>query len=247
MGRKYKNAPIIESVCEFQFERDSAWDLVTPGLVYEKLKGTFPIRRPAKALSVEISAGPEETQKQVKATDRIHFLRKDEKALVQVGPHLVAINHLKPYPSWQEFLPLVKKGFGAYCEVVEPKSIHHVGLRYINKIEIPTPSIEMQDYFQFHPLVGPNLPQDHGPFIVGIGVPYEDSRDILKIELTSASAETPDNLAAMLDLDYSLAEPGKIPLNDVFEWVEIAHNRIEEAFEGCITDRLRDILEETKE
>ncbi len=247
MGRKYKNPPIVEALCEFQFEPNSPWDLAMLGLIYEKVQDTFPKRRQAKQLTVSISAGPEGIEQQVQTTDRMQFLREDEKALIQVGPHFMAVNHLKPYPSWQEFLPLIKRGLRAYCDVASPKSIHRVGLRYINRIEVADQHIELEDYFEFRPFVGPNLPQDFGPFIVGIQVPYEGFRDILKLELTNAGAEMPNAVAMILDFDYFLVKPGEVVLDDVFEWLDIAHNRVEEAFEACITDRLRQMFEEVTE
>jgi uncharacterized protein (TIGR04255 family) len=247
MGRRYKNPPIVEALCELQFEPDSPWDLTIPGLVYEKVRDTFPKRRQAKQLEVDVAAGPEGVGQQVRTVDRMQFLREDEKALVQVGPHLLAVNHLKPYPSWQEFSPLIKKGLQAYCNVVGPSSIHRVELRYINRIEVAGQRIELADYFEFRPFVGSNLSQGHGPFIVGIQVPYEESRDILKLVLTSASVETPDTAAVVLDLDYFLVKPGEVALDNVFEWVEVAHSRIEEAFEASITDRLRQMFEEVTE
>jgi uncharacterized protein (TIGR04255 family) len=51
----------------------------------------------------------------------------------------------------------------------------------------------------------------------------------------------------MLDLDYFLAEPGEVPLAAVSEWLEIAHDHVERAFEACITDRLRRMFEEVRE
>ncbi|MCK4722926.1 MAG: TIGR04255 family protein, partial [Dehalococcoidia bacterium] len=107
--------------------------------------------------------------------------------------------------------------------------------------------IELEDYFGFRPFIGPSLPQEFGPFIVGIQVPYEDSRDILKLQLTSAGVETPDTAAVILDLDYFLANPGEVALEGVFEWVDAAHNRVEDAFEACITERLRQMFKEVTE
>lgn len=41
MGKKYKNPPIVEVVCEFRLSDDTLWDLTIPGLLYEKLKDEF--------------------------------------------------------------------------------------------------------------------------------------------------------------------------------------------------------------
>lgn len=240
MDRRYKNPPIVEVLCEFRFDPDSPWDLTMPGLIYGQVRDTFPKRRQAKVFDVGI--GPE-TFGQVRTTDRVQFLDKDEKAIIQISPHFLAINHLKPYPSWEEFLPLIERGLRAYCDVANPKNIHRIGLRYINRIEFAEQRIDLEDYFEFYPFVGPNLPQLFGPFIVGIQVAYDD-RDILKLALTMAHTETPDTIALTLDLDYSLVKPGEVVLNNVFEWVNVAHDRIEDAFEACIKDPLRQMFEE---
>lgn len=244
MGKRYRHPPIIEALCEFRFEPGSPWDLAIPGLVYEKVKTGFPKRRQAKAFEVSVAASVEGVEQRVTTTERIQFLRDDEKALIQVDRNLVAVNHLKPYPGWQQFLPLIQSGFLAYKEVVRPKGIQRIGLRYINRIEIPGQHIELEDYLQFRPFVGPALPQDFDSFIAGIQIPYDNSRDSLRLQVASTTTETPEVAAILLDLDYFLVQPGQVALNEVFTWLETAHLRVEEVFEACITDHLRAIFEE---
>lgn len=94
--RRYANSPIIEALCEFQFAPDSPWDLATPGLVYGKVQDTFPKRRQATRVTVAISASPGVTGQQLETVALMQFLHEDEKALIQVGPNLLAVNHLKP-------------------------------------------------------------------------------------------------------------------------------------------------------
>ena len=45
MGRRYKNPPIVEALCEFEFISSQPWDLTIPGLIYEKVKDEFPDKR----------------------------------------------------------------------------------------------------------------------------------------------------------------------------------------------------------
>jgi len=244
MSKKYRNPPIIEALCEFKLEPSVPWDMAIPGMVYERIRDKFPKRRQGKALEVSMTAGPGGVEHQVFTTERMQFLREDEKALIQVGPNLLAVNHLKPYPNWQEFLPLIHQGFDAYHEAANPKGIQRIGLRYINRIEIPGGRIELENYFEFRPYIGEKLPQDYGPFIVGIQIPFEESRDVLRLELASATTEMPDTVAVMLDLDYFLAQPDRFSQDSVFQWIEVAHNHVEEVFEACITDRLRQMFGE---
>jgi uncharacterized protein (TIGR04255 family) len=246
MGRRYRNPPIIEALCEFRFEPGTPWDLAIPGLVYEKIKEGFPKRRLARVFEASVTTGPEGVEQQMKTADRMQFLRDDEKALIQVGTNMLAVNHLKPYPTWQEFAPLIRQGFDAYCQVTSPKGIQRVGLRYINRIEVRGQRIELEHYLEFRPFAGPALPQDFGAFIVGVQIPYEGTRDALRLQAFSAALETPNVVAVMLDLDYYVTHAGQVSLDNVVAWVETAHDHVEEAFEACITERLRMLFEEAK-
>jgi uncharacterized protein (TIGR04255 family) len=247
MGKIYRNPPIVEALCEFHFEPGTPWDMTIPGLVYERIRDSFPKRRQAKIFEVAVGTVPEGIGQQLLTTDRMQFLREDEKAVVQVGPNLLVVNHLKPYPTWQGYVPLIRQGFDAYLAAANPKGIQRIGLRYINRIELPGNRVELADYFEFRPFVGERLPQDYGPFIVGIQIPFEDSRDVLRLQLASLAVETPGTVAVMLDLDYFLARAGGVSQDEVFGWIEIAHAHVEEVFEACITDRLRQMFEEVTE
>lgn len=174
----------------------------------------------------------------------MRFSSEDEKVLIQVGTRLLSVNHLKPYSSWQNFLLLIQDSFNAYCEVAEPKSVHRFGLRYINTIEIVDQPVDLKEYFEFRPYVGDNLPQNLGPFLISVQLPFENSRDILNLRLSSLAGSSSDTTTVILDIDYFLAQPDKVDLDEVFTWVDTAHTHIEEIFEACITDQLRHIFEE---
>ncbi len=42
MTKRYNNPPLVEALCEFQFDADVPWDLTLIGLIYDKLQGLFP-------------------------------------------------------------------------------------------------------------------------------------------------------------------------------------------------------------
>jgi uncharacterized protein (TIGR04255 family) len=212
--------------------------------IYETIKGQFPTRRPAKLLEVGVEAGPEGVRQSVKTTERMQFLQEDEAALVQVARDMLVVNHLKPYPTWSEFLPLIRLGLEAYQQAAKPKGLLRVGLRYINRVEFPGSNVELRDYFEFLPLIGDRLPQDYWKFMTGVEFPFYGGRDFLRLQLASAPGKPGEPLSAMLDLEYYSAQPELVALGSVFEWINQAHNRIEDVFEACIKDRLRGMFEE---
>jgi len=244
VSKTYKNSPISEAVCEFQFGQDSPWDLTIPGLIYEKVRGTFPKKSQFAQVTLGISTTEGTIGQQLETMPVMKFSSEDEKVLIQVGTRLLSVNHLKPYSSWRNFLPLIQDSFNAYCEVAEPKSIHRIGLRYINTIEIAGPLTDLKDFFEFRPYVGDKLPQFPGPFLISVQLPFEEARDVLNLRLSSLAGSTSDTTTIILDIDYFLAQPDKVDLDGVFAWVDSAHTHVEEIFEACITEQLRRIFEE---
>lgn len=236
MGKRYKKSPLVEALCEFQFDQDSVWDFTLPGLIYENLKEIFPQRQQLQIATTSPS----------EMTPLIRFLDNDGKALVQIGQRFLTINCVKPYPSWEEFLPLIKRGFIAYSDAANPKKVRHVGLRFINRIEILESGINIENYFKVRPYITPELPSNLGAFFVGVDIPYEEAGEVLRIQLINTDPDVPNTIAVILEISYLFAQLDVIPLASLFEKINIAHTRIEQAFEACITDELRQLFEEEK-
>jgi uncharacterized protein (TIGR04255 family) len=249
MRRKYKKPPLIETLCEFYFAPETSQDFDSIiNLLNEKIQTRFPkkyrLHLQASQINIDNSGTPEITEQLLPL---VRFQSSNEQVLIQVSQNLLTVNHLKPYTSWEEFLPSVEMGFNAYQEVVKPKTIHRVALRYINRIEITGNRIGLEDYFEFRPFIGQKLLQDISAFTLGIQIPHEETRDILNIQLASIDSESPNTVAIVLDLTYSLVRLEDISLDNITGWLSVAHNHIEDAFEACITDQLRNLFEEVKE
>jgi uncharacterized protein (TIGR04255 family) len=239
-GRRYKNAPIVEAVCEFRFDSTGTWDQTIPGLIFSRLDKPFPKRRTVSVLESTIQGTPQGVQNLLRQEERVQFLRDDERAFVQVGQHLLAINHLQPYPTWHEYLPLIQTALSAYREVASPKGIQRIGLRYINRIKFPRPRVAIEHYFNFHPFIGEMLPTDYASFVCGVQFPFENLRDVLRLQIASVQDDPGTSAEVALDLDYFLAKPNEVSMDSVLTWLDEAHGRIDDVFEGCLTDALRE-------
>src|SRR5947209_7499109 len=242
MTKRYSNPPLVEVLCEFQFVADAAWDLTLLGQIYDKLKDFFPkkLQLPlnfAVAINSQIN-GQTGTAPMIPL---VRFLDSDEKKLVQIGQNLLTVNHLNPYNSWDEFLPFIEKGFKIYCEVAKPKGLRHVGIRYINRIEVPRSNTSLESFFRIRPYIPPDLPQDIESFLIGVNLPYEDAKDALRIQLGTVNPDMSSMLVLSLEISYIFAKPGEIALEDTLGRVDKAQKHIEEAFEACLTDELKQV------
>jgi len=245
MDRKYATPPIVEAVCEFKLTSDTRWDLTVPGLLYERMKGSFPQKEQRMIQELELMQGPEGLQQQIRTSERLLFFTEDRKMLAQVGPRLLVVNALKPYPHWEGFKPRIEMAWKSLQETIEIRGLERIGLRYINRIESPAQSVELGDYFEFYPFVGKRLPQQMLSFLAGVEFSYADDRDRCRVKLTPIpDSGTEGKTAFILDLDYFLARSRGVAVADALAWVEEAHSRVEKVFEGCITDKLRNMFDE---
>lgn len=249
MRRTYRNPPLIEALCEFHFAPEASQDFDSViQLLSQKIQARFPKRSRLQLQASQIdvnSSGMAEITKQV--LPLVRFQSDNEQVLIQVGQNLLTINHLRPYTSWEEFFPSIEAGLHAYREVVNPATLLRIALRYINRIAIPGKRIQLEDYLELRPFIGQIALQDLAAFTLGIQIPHEDSRDMLSIQLASADSGSPEAVAILLDLTYFLKRPDDFSLDTVSEWLMAAHTTIEEAFEACLTDQLRNLFEEVKE
>jgi len=252
MSRKYLNPPIIEVVCEFHLPPDSPWDIALPELIYERIKSRFPQREQRLLpLDVDITRGPEGLRQEIRIAERAIFYQEDRRVFVQVGHRFIAINSLRPYPSWKAFKEVIKYVYEVFTEVVNVDAFEKMGLGYINQILLPQQTdskIKIEDYFEFYPHCGSHLPQTLANFSAFAAFPFEEERDICSVHLSpGVPPVTEEGNIIVLGINYALAKPKTVRKEDTLEWVEKAHSRLEEIFEGCITDRLRELFQEVRE
>ncbi len=245
MRREYRKPPIVEKVCQFLLTPDTPWDVTIPGQIYDEVKQEFTKKEAGVIRRVRIptpKGAPE-----VESTDGIRFFTDDKKKLIQLMPRNLAINCLKPCPTWDEFELMIENVYDILTNATKFERFQAIKLIYVNKIEIPISSARkanIDDYFNFRPFLGQNLPKDMLAFVVGCLLPFND--DICDVNLTSLMQEKPEQGEFSLKLDYYPAKPGAIAVTDAVEWLEKAHENIVTTFEGCITEPLREIFEEVK-
>jgi uncharacterized protein (TIGR04255 family) len=245
MARQYDAPPIAEVLCEFYFSPGQPWDWTIPGLLYDKVKGDFPKKSQQNVLQVELRAEREEITQNIKGgMARMQFLRADEHALMQVGPDLLVINHLRPYSGWANFKVDIKRCLATYCDIVQPQGIQRIGLRYINKIEFPYSSVEIDDYLLTAPRIPNEIPQVFSSWAQRVEVPYDRLGGSLVLQTGSLKESQDANTVFLLDLNFQSHGEELFDTDTALEWVEQAHDNLEAAFEASITPKARVFFKE---
>lgn len=242
MGEKYSDPPLIEAVCAFRLPPESKWDLTIPGLMYPKLTKNYPGKEQRPVSEVELKQTEAGIVQNISTSERVFFHAENRNAFVQLGPNLLSVHCLKPYPTWQSFQPRIDEAFKALTETVAISALERVGLRYINRIEIPSLEVDLDHYFDFRPYLGERLPQAMVTFLLGCELPMGEGKDCCRVQLSRAVASEEGSSAFMLDVDYFAIAPRSVVVDQALDWVEKAHAQVESVFEGCITDASREIF-----
>ena len=244
MGKKYRNPPVVEALCEIYFH-ESKWDVTLPGLFFEKVRGNYPKKRESEQIGVQVSISKEAQASQVqRGKRRIKFIKEDGSRLIQLEDNLLVINQLRPYPRFEDWRPVVGEMLKHYSEIAQPKGIRRIGVRYINRIIIPIVKFKMEDYFNLYPEVPESLGAIHGRFMMRLEISPKHEGHRLMVTFGTAPPESPRTSAEMLDIYDIFTFHQPFSMEDVDKYMIKAHENIEVVFEGSITKKARKLFKE---
>lgn len=244
VSRAYREPPVVEALAEVFFE-GSDWDLAAPGLFYEMVREDFPQRGQVGQLSMTVELGADAGRARVQPGEpRAQFRTDDGSRIVQVGRDVLVVNQLRPYPRFEDWRPDVLEMLERYVGVANPSTCAKLGLRYINKITLPTAEVQLQDYFHLYPETPDEIGTPFGPFVFKVeSRPPKHTEHILVS--TFGTSQTEEGAPALL-LDFYDVLAQRLPAERaaVAGFLDEAHDNVEAAFESSITDRSRALFKE---
>lgn len=241
-AERYKYPPVTEAVIGVNFAQNFSNDLLKS--VSTKLAKNYPIHQPLQNLSFNLNLnaqtdGSHQSFTQVEAGHRHSSPDMTELALAL--PNSFVVSQLAPYPTWDVFLKRFKRDWKHLKRSLGHQEIKRVGLRYINRIDIPTisPIVHHEHFLN----VFPQVPDILSPLMAGAiqTVSYVDEIKC-KVTLNSGLVESPilNHTSFLLDLD--VAREIELPRNDeeLFALLDSMRLKKNQIFEACISQRARD-------
>ena len=250
--RRYKNPPIEEALCELHFVPGQEWDFTIPGKLQTQLDGEYsgkPREQKALQVGLQVREGKPENLQFGEGLTRVQLVTEGGTRMVGVGPDVISIHMLRPYQNsshpersgWDEFAPRISTALDAYWHVAEPRGVSRVGMRYINRIEIPERIVRVEDYLKCALLEVEGLPEDYSSFSSRVEYIYEDRvRLILSYGLLDAA---PELVTILLDLDVIWEGNESVDRRVASRVAGDLRERVRTAFEAAITDRAREIFD----
>jgi len=200
----FPNAPITEAVIEIKAQLPEETTLKSLESFHDRIKNRFPEKQEQRFLKAafklsqkdKLSSLPTKT-----GTQGYLFRSLKEKKVVQSKIDGFAFNKLKPYENWELFRSEGRELWELYSEIVNPIKVIRIGLRYINRIEVPLPFKDFSEYLLTNPQIAPQLPQAVSHFFMRLEVSNPDIEATAIITQAMDKPTKTKRLPLILDID----------------------------------------------
>jgi uncharacterized protein (TIGR04255 family) len=243
MSSPYRRPPITEAVLELRLAASIELEQVEK--IKDRLSEDYPVP-PETVQHISFQAGPG-TQNHAK----VEFLgyrmsSADATNVAIVAKQNITASRLAPYNGWEEFTDRAKHNWGVWRKIAGWHEVARVGVRYINRIDVPNPNDEplpFGDYLQFRPIF-PEFEGRRGVDTFAINGAMAIANSSLKVILNAGNTPSPLVRTTSFLLDIDISQEGDLPRNDNALWtlidgIRVHKNRI---FESCITDLSRKLF-----
>lgn len=239
---QYKKAPITEAIVEFISA--TPVDEKRRQKALKKLSKNYTDHNPVTQQDIEFEVKPEGGPK-IQTINSIlnNFSSENMTQQLQITDKTFRMIQLAPYTGWEQFKQRIIRDWNTWRKVVGFQHIERVGMRYINRIDLPATDsrVRYEDYVSVYP----TLPTPLGSAIdhsVNVRVPLNDIQSILLLKSAIVESPLPNHLAIVVDLD--IVRRYQEPPNDeeLYSCIDLARNKKNEIFEACIKDKAREIF-----
>ena len=168
------------------------------------------------------------------------FSSSDNKRKVQFRKDGFTYNMLTPYTSWKDLSSNAFKLWKIYRQILSPKKISRIALRYVNNFNLPLPLENFQKYFVNVPSIPSNLPKNTSKFFSQIEISVNKSSQVIITQTIGQS--TNKILPYILDIDAFMNFNQEIQDLEIENYFQQLRKLKNDTFEHSITEKARDLI-----
>lgn len=247
----YKRPPITEAVIGITFSspiNSTQLDSIT-----NKFQATYPHKQQVSTfdLSVEInSADPKDNRADFKPTVGHRLSTDDQTQLLVLWPNSVILSQLPPYQGWEAFIQRFERDWGLLKRTLGYQQISRIGVRYINRIDIPASLaageketlVEHEQFLNIYPKL-PDMLNPLDAYAVQASIYLKD----IDCQLTINSASVPSPLLKYVSfvIDIDIYSDKAVPQSDpqIMELLNNIRTKKNMIFESCISHSARELFQ----
>jgi len=198
------NAPIIEAALAITVTLPGTFNPENLVSLQTRLGSRYPTKHVSMSWSgqIELRPGAAPETKSAAAPLGYAFTSADGKQVVQARRDAFVFSRLRPYKDWEAFSREARELWGHYVALAKPEKVTRIGLRYINRLDLPLPLSDLKEYLLTGPEIAPGLPQGMAGFFFQVVLPMDKAEALATItETVLANEVTKASLPVVLDID----------------------------------------------
>jgi uncharacterized protein (TIGR04255 family) len=241
----YDKAPITEALIDIRVELSSALRFEDLHAVRKHVSSDYPTEE-----TRNLGEGMLQFGAAVQATAQqkpwgLMFRNSSNTQVLQVRLDGFTFSRLEPYEDFEHLRDEARRLWNIYRELVRPKGITRVAVRYINQLNIPGTTVEPEDYLKTFPNLSGDLPgnlRDIAHFLMSLRIPQPDLKGLLVINEALTPPKKPDTISIVLDIDLFVENPPIDTEDGLWSFFQTLRERKNLYFEACITDKTRELI-----
>ncbi len=243
----YKNPPITEAVIGIHFKSpvntadiDSANSKFSTYYLQQQIVSNFNVH-------VDIPIVGQLTQSPKADVNPIMGYRHssdDMTELLVLWQSDFVLSQLAPYQGWDSFFERFARDWKLWKRVVGFREIARIGVRYINRIDIPAtgPLVEYEKFLNIYPKL-PNELETVNAYAVQTVVSLVDIDCQLLINSAIVPSPILNHISVLLDLDISKENNSPQKDEDIFALLNTIRSQKNKIFEACVSDQARELFQ----
>ena len=244
--KHYSKAPIVEAIVDIQVKMAEGFSPETFDSVHAELEERFPVKAPMKMFEMRMGADAitGEGSHSSTATDiGLRLTNNDNSRVIQLRTNGFTYSHMPPYTEWKVLRDEAYQAWLLFIAKCKPKTVVRCALRFVNRVDIPKPSIEMPEYFHLYPEIPTGIPQDVSGMFMQLQMPQSDLEGMAIINQAVVDPTTPGTMSVLLDFDLFQVRDYAPEDETIWHLLDKLRARKNELFEACITDETRRLID----
>jgi uncharacterized protein (TIGR04255 family) len=233
----YRRPPITEAVFGWSFADPIDQEVVTRAR--DRFLDEFPMVSDVGEFQVQVDAATQKASVSPQTQGYRLASLNDQVDIVAVTNSRFSVSRLAPYDGWDAFRGRAIRAWGKWKDIAGYRRISRIGVRYINRIDIPTADgrIDLSDYFALKL----DIPQPPFPLLTTHTTQaiFQTTDFQITVHLAVVPPVLINHLSYALDFDFG--RNVKVPQSDDEIWhlIDGVREQKNMLFEGSITDRTR--------
>ncbi|WP_437676674.1 TIGR04255 family protein [Sorangium sp. So ce131] len=196
-------APITEAIVDLRADLPAGTAVERLSSLQDLLGPLYPEKKNIIVWRGQIDTGAAQAlSAESRVVNGYQFWSADKLYVVQARLDGFACSRLKPYQDWVRLRDEAKVRWSQYVQIANPTRITRASIRTVNRIELPRPVGNFDDYFKTFVRIADDLPQALKGAFMHIGFQSGKTSAIVTMAIDEEGV-TPEKVPVILDIETS--------------------------------------------